>query len=393
MSSSSWWNTIALPIISFMRRQNYPEDSLDAYTKFWRDKLLPLLGPCKTPAYPSWITDDHTPVEFSIILGNGNKSSVRFAFEPSALPLAGDRSIETLRRTLERLSRALPMEPKFDLEWFEICAEELLLNEAQDRPVTELPVSETCLVGFDCAEYSASAKAYFMPRIRSLVSKEKPEDMVKRATDRMGLGEPWTKISQFLSRFTLGGRPEIDIVAIDCVPGARNRLKVYFRADLESYAQMEYLLRLGGLLSAADVSVGLYNARLIWDAMTQVHGVPVITNGSPSQSSTFPGALIYYELKQGADVPSSKVYLPVQRYLPNDLAISHAVEHLASQLAKSSAMAKGYSDFIQKTFSHRALSARTGIHTYVACTLKPGGSDISIYYSPETYALERKTCS
>jgi hypothetical protein len=84
-------------------------------------------------------------VEFSIILGNGTKPSVRFAFEPSALPLAGDRSITTLRRALEQLAGALKMKPKFDLEWFDICAEELLLSEAQERPVTNLPVSETCL--------------------------------------------------------------------------------------------------------------------------------------------------------------------------------------------------------------------------------------------------------
>ncbi|KAF8190354.1 aromatic prenyltransferase [Mycena galopus ATCC 62051] len=273
-----------------MRRQNYPADSIDAYTAFWRTEILPLFGPCKTPAYPSWITDDHTPVEFSAILGNGTESLVRFSFEPSALPLAGDRSRATLKRTIQRLGCALTMGSKLDLEWFDICADELLLSEGEERVSTNLPVSETC-IGIDFAHYSADIKVYFMPHVRSLVSNESPEEMIKRTTNRMGLDKPWAIILQFLSHFPPECRPKIDIVAIDCAPAAKNRLKIYFRTDLVSYAQMEDFLTLGGMLSMTDVSAGLRNAQLIWDALTSV---------APSKASYFPGALIYYELKQGS---------------------------------------------------------------------------------------------
>ncbi|KAJ6584488.1 aromatic prenyltransferase, partial [Mycena capillaripes] len=378
---SSWWNTIALPIISFMRRQNYPENSLDAYIVLFRDEILPLLGPFKTSAvYPSWLTDDHTPVEFSLLLGSRTKSSVRFAFEPLALSLAGDHSIATLRRTLEQLARAFTLEPKFDLEWFDICANELLLSEAQTRAVTDLPASETW-IGFDCAHYSACAKVYFMPRVRSFALKETVEDMMLRTTTRLGLDKPWAKISQFLSRFLPGDRPEIDIVAIDCIPGAKNRFKIYFRVDLVSYAQIEYFLTLGGMVSTADIYAGLRNTRLMWDAMTNV-------NGTPTKSFYFPAALIYYELKLADDMPSSKVYLPVRRYHSNDLETSRGVEHLVSQLSDTSTANEGYADFMQTTFSHRMLSTRTGIHTYVGCTVKPSGSSISVYYNAEAFAAE-----
>jgi hypothetical protein len=105
----------------------------------FRDEILPLMGPCTAPAYPSWMTDDHTPVEFSLILGDTDKSSIRFTVEPSALAMAGDCSVATLRRTLEHLSSALTMDPPFDLEWFDICAEELLMQESSvGRPVSEI---------------------------------------------------------------------------------------------------------------------------------------------------------------------------------------------------------------------------------------------------------------
>lgn len=129
---SFWWNTVALPIIGFMRYAKYPEDAVQRYILFLRDEILPLLGPCKSPPYPSWMTDDHTPVEFGLVLKENDKSSVRFAIEPSVLPLAGDRSVRTLRHVLERLSMSLAGDTQFDLEWFNICAEELLLDEKQE---------------------------------------------------------------------------------------------------------------------------------------------------------------------------------------------------------------------------------------------------------------------
>ncbi|KAJ6471943.1 tryptophan dimethylallyltransferase-domain-containing protein [Mycena sanguinolenta] len=372
---SLWWNATLLPIISFMRHAGYPEDAVQSYNLFFRAKILPLLGPPGC-SYPSWMTDDHTPLEFSLTRGSTSELLVRFAIEPSALPLAGDRSVGTLRNTLQSLSLSLDMKPDFDLEWFDICAKHLLLADVHSLPehMDHCPVSEV-FIGFDCAHYSAAMKVYFMPRIRALATKESSEDMLTLATTGMGLEKPWMEVIRFLSRFALNDRPEIEIVAVDCVPGAKNRLKIYFRTHLLSYAHMEDFLTLGGALS--DVSVGLRKARLLWNAMT---------SGTPTGSTRyFPSGLIYYELRQNRDLPSSKVYLPVHRYLPNDLTISKAIESLDFPLSFSTA----YSSFAQAVFSHRALSARTGIHTYVCCTVKPGGGDISLYYSPEAFAPER----
>ncbi|KAF7329012.1 Pyr-redox-2 domain-containing protein [Mycena venus] len=377
---SFWWNTVALPIIAFMRHAHFPEDATQSYSLFLQAEILPLLGPdpspeSGSPAYPSWMTDDNTPLEFSLVFQKTGEPLVRFAIEPSALPLAGDRTIKTLRNTLHRLSLSLAMKPQFNLSWFDICAEELLLADIQQPPEhMGHPVSET-FIGFDCSHYSAAMKVYFMPRIRALVTEESPEEMLTRTTSRLGLEKPWQKIEHFLSRFLPGDRPEIDIVAVDCVPGAKNRLKIYIRTDILSYSHLECFLTLGGTLPSADVSAGLRNARLLWAAMT--------ADGRPAGSSRyFPAGLIYYELRQSRDNPSSKVYLPVRRYLPNDLEISKSIESLDSRLS-------GYSQFAQTNIPHRELSTRTGIHTYVCCTVKPGGGDISLYYSLEAFAPER----
>ncbi len=170
-------------------------------------------------------------------------------------------------------------------------------------------------------------KVYFVPRIRALVTNESPEEMMAKTTARLGVDKPWARITDFLSRFLPGDRPEIEIVAVDCVPSAQNRLKIYFRTNLLSYAHMEYFLTLGGTLSSTELSAGLHKARELWDTLT--------ADGTPAGSRFFPSGLIYYELRQKRDNPSSKVYLPVRRYLPDDLAISKALEGLDSRLSDS----------------------------------------------------------
>jgi hypothetical protein len=138
-----WWNTSALPIIAFMRFTNYPEDAIQLYILFFQAEILSILGPSQPPIYPSWMTDDHTPLEFSLVLGKSGDTLIRFAIEPSALPLAGDRSIGTLRNLLQRLSSSLIMKPDFSLDWFDICAQELLLADTlHPRKDTGQPLPE-----------------------------------------------------------------------------------------------------------------------------------------------------------------------------------------------------------------------------------------------------------
>jgi DMATS type aromatic prenyltransferase len=161
---------------------------------------------------------------------------------------------------------------------------------------------------------------------------------MENTTNRLGLEKPWRKVSAFLSRFLPGDRPKIDIIAIDCVPGVKNRLKVYFRVDILSYPQLEYFLTLGATI---DVHQGLRNAQRVWDAMTQGP-----EDDAPSvQSAYFPACLIYYELKQGDNALSAKFYFQVQRYHANDFEVARSVQRLASSL--SACASTDYSDFIQ----------------------------------------------
>ncbi|KAK7050259.1 Pyr-redox-2 domain-containing protein [Favolaschia claudopus] len=377
---TSWWHTTILPIIAFMRQADYPEVAVQSYTAFFQAAVLPLLGPAgEKPLYASWMTDDHTPLEFSLIVAKTGERLIRFSIEPYVLAHSGDTYIGSLRDALLRLSVAITPTSPFSLDWFDICAEELL--SIADMQVTKPGCTSQTFIGFDCAHDSVSMKVYFIPRIRALATKELPEEMLARTVFRLQLEKPWEKIAQFLSRFLPGDQPEAEIVAVDCVPGHKNRLKIYFRTHIFSFSHLEFLLTLGGTVDPSDVSDGLHKAHTLWNAVT--------ANG-PSAGSFryFRSALVYYELRSDSDNPSSKVYLPIQRYLPNDLVAAKAIDCLGSYLPGFSST-NPYSRFTQAVFDHRALSARAGIHTYACCTVKPVGSEISLYYNPEAFAQER----
>ncbi|KAJ7458547.1 hypothetical protein FB451DRAFT_1406302 [Mycena latifolia] len=77
--------------------------------------------------------------------------------------------------------------------------------------------------------------------------------------------------------------------------------------------------------------------------------------GTPSiQAPDFLAGLIYYELKQGDATPSAKVYLPVQRYLANDLEVARGVERLAAGLSHASMAVRPPARLCARRHLHRA---------------------------------------
>ncbi|KAK6972169.1 hypothetical protein R3P38DRAFT_3240402 [Favolaschia claudopus] len=85
-----------------------------SYTLLLQAEILPLLGH-SDPACPSWMTDDHTPLEFSLVLAKTDE-------------------LLSLRKVLTNLSNAMTMQLNFGLDWFDVCAEELLLGDTQSAP-------------------------------------------------------------------------------------------------------------------------------------------------------------------------------------------------------------------------------------------------------------------
>jgi len=81
--------------------------------------------------------------------------------------------------------------------------------------------------GIDLAHAGMGLKAYFIPRVRSRVTRVPAMDIVTYMINDLGMSLPWSKAMPYF--FTLPTEFNVQpvIAAVDCVADADNRFKIY----------------------------------------------------------------------------------------------------------------------------------------------------------------------
>jgi DMATS type aromatic prenyltransferase len=120
-------------------------------------------------------------------------------------------------------------------------------------------------------------------------------------------------------------RPVPDMIAVDCVPSAQNRIKVYFRSDATTLDEIVRIVRLGGALD--DDPLIKQTTDLIEELWTHIFpGVGRHDHIKPScPKKVAHGFLIYFEMKLGSERLWPKVYFPVRHYCESDAFIANAI--------------------------------------------------------------------
>lgn len=177
-----------------------------------------------------------------------------------------------------------------------------------------------------------------MPRLRAVASGKSQDALIGDACMQLGLQTPWTVLGEFLGRCAVA--PSLDIVAIDFVPAAQNRMKVYVRLTLEqmTFADLREFFTLGGRLHSQAIDDAL---EALWSLWKLLFGSSSAARSKtvqdrrrvvPLHNGSAPTAALcmYYDLRQGSALPAPKVYIPVRHYCANDSAISTALERFFS---------------------------------------------------------------
>ena len=160
-------------------------------------------------------------------------------------------------------------------------------------------------------------KAYFIPKVRSQVTGLSAMDIVTSTIDDLGMGLPWSKATSYFSTLPAEFNIEPVIAAVDCVPDAENRFKVYVRTQATHLSALCDMLTLGGQLKGPAIDATLTKLRELWGALfgpisdeTSVQQVE--SNSGPT------GFLFYYEMALGNPIPIPKIYIPAARFLKDD---------------------------------------------------------------------------
>lgn len=180
------------------------------------------------------------------------------------------------------------------------------------------------MAGGDFTPKGMVGKLYFIPKLRAQ-SKNCPEqDIVTNCVQELGLMDAWSEVLLYIGLLSPFHSPLIEMVAVDCVNPAKNRLKVYFRYHDNTLNAMIDHITLGGRIVDESARKAVSALRVLWALL-----FPGVEPAEPlpveESKRMWPGFLIYYELTPRSSIPFSKIYIPVRQYCKNDAQIAHAV--------------------------------------------------------------------
>jgi DMATS type aromatic prenyltransferase len=167
-------------------------------------------------------------------------------------------------------------------------------------------------------------KAYFLPQVRSQVTKVPAMALLTSTINELGMGAAWSKATKYFDTLPAEFDVQPVIAAVDCVADAENRFKVYVRTQATDLSALRDMLTLGGELDGPAVKATLAKLKEIWNAL--FGPIPDDTPLEQVQSNTGPtGFLFYYEMSLGSSTLIPKIYIPAARFLENDAHVAQVM--------------------------------------------------------------------
>lgn len=411
LSEELWWQDLGVMLSRMMQLAEYTPQEQEVYNGFFRSFVAPALGVHPMAAtwgnplyWKSFMGDDHTPVELSWSWKANSKEShptTRYSVEPIG-PHAGT-ALDPLNThaTLDFISKLHALLPQIDLGWFRFLLKELVVPDDISRSAdfslindSNNPTSQLFLA-FDLLVHDNMLKVYFMPELRAKLEGCSKLSLVESVINKLAVGEPklgaaFGLVSDFLRSFDPLDRPEVEIVAIDCVKPAENRIKLYVRSNETSIDSVVNMMTLGGRLSHASSETALASLEELWRLIfsldeTKGKSEPLAPESERHRTA---GVLYYFELKPGKAVPKSKVYMPVKHYAKSDLQVARGLSTYLSARNQGLSGA-GYTESVQSLCKHRQLEQGRGFHSYISCAIEGKSLDVTSYLNPEVYHPSR----
>lgn len=346
------WNMrLGEQLSRLMHLAGYPKDSQAMHRAFFAHNVAPALGPCPdgtttAAQWPSFMTDDHNPVEFSWAWSEKRPTpSVRYSVEPIGWLAGTDADPLNTKATVGLLGKTLPLAPSLDLQWYRHFLSATTATTTPSK--SHHPLSQT-FIAFDLERDSMVVKYYFLPALKALSlgksNLELAEDAILSLPSpshkgSAGFEAPLRAVTDFIRSHPKPSQPAVEILAVDCVDPALSRVKIYVRSRETTIDSVVHMLTLGGSLPPLSARVRS-SLNELWRA---VFGVDDCSADLAVRSHRTAGMLYYYELKAGGKV-SAKVYLPVRHYAKSDEQIARGLSEYLAKRGKGLAGGLSYYD-------------------------------------------------
>jgi len=302
------------------------------------------------PASSSFISDDHSPVEFSLAFPTGTAPRLRVLVEPGStgrsLMESGQTGIEALTRLADRWNfSTAPVDAVRDLF---------------------IPASPSGAFALWCAiEFRDSGKhavkAYLNPGAQGPA---RSASIIKEALERFGYEPAWPRLRDFAAPRQENGKDEFLFFAVDLGDWERPRVKVYVRHHGASATFAAQVSRLTPGVDSGKVA----------DFCREI-----------GETERFPGrALIscFSFTEDAADIPTGHtIHVPVRGYATDD----QVVRDRLVRILRAHAMDADLLDRSLQALTERSLDQGGGLISYVSLVQGVEAPRLTAYLSSEAY--------
>ncbi|MFB9908608.1 tryptophan dimethylallyltransferase family protein [Allokutzneria oryzae] len=322
------------------------------------DLLSNLLGPggvhllSEPPLWSSDLSDDKTPIEFSVAFEGDGTPTVRLCVEPTAERPSHAANVQVSKEILQFYSERF----NFSLEQFHRVSELFLSPGLRGRFAIWVAV---VLKRND----RPSFKVYFTPDERALA--EAPA-LIEEALHRLGFRDAFGPLCRHALRPGLG-LDHFTFFSLDLGERSRSRVKVYashFSADVTDIER------------AARLARGVEPGRL--------RDFCYLVGGGPGPFAARPLISSYAFVEGDTDRPSGyTLHLPIRDYVTDDALSRARVNALLSQQGFDSAP---FEDALG-VVARRPLDQGVGMIPYASLRLGLVRPGVTVYLSSELYQV------
>ncbi|HKO53195.1 MAG TPA: tryptophan dimethylallyltransferase family protein [Polyangiaceae bacterium] len=295
----------------------------------------------------SEISDDNTPIEFSVAIADG-QAEVRALFEPEG----EEPTIAAYREAGLAFNRHLERTFGADLTRFR-DVQDLFLPEGMAGPFAVWS-SAVFRRG-----HPPAFKAYFNPNAQGI---ENAPDLVHEALHRLGLGRAWPSLAQHI--LARGAKlDELKYFALDLSNEAQARVKVYVRHHAASPEELEF----------ASVPAHSHVPGQTLDFVRAMSGGHARLNARAAFTcSSFSG---------GADdrPVATTVYVPVCAYARDDARVRQRVRKYLIEQGGDPTLY----DSVLASYANRPLEAGVGMQSWVALRRQDEQVRLTVYLATE----------
>lgn len=332
-----WLQSTGAILARMLHKAGYSPKALQYHLDFFRKYVAPAMGRRPRPdggphGWQSFMTDDYTPIELSWSWKEGDTlPAVRYAIEPIGHWAGTVFDPLNMRAARDCIRKSQPALSGLNLDWLKFFSKELVATDTDNFDIYSNADSDILgtqvFTAYDLGDEKTALKAYFIPTLKATLTGQSNFQLIRRTISKLIIQQPSLAKSFAVLSDWMDSRQDIkgEILAIDCVNPSKSRIKIYIRSRETSFDSVADVMTMGGLLTKDGTDKALASLKDLWGRVLSL-GSGFSTSASlESRGHRTAGILYYFELKPGASLPTSKVYIPAKHYGINDLEVARGL--------------------------------------------------------------------